>query len=301
MKIGIIDDDGGKWPNLALMKLSAWHKQLGDEVEWYMPLLHGHVDIAYEAKVFTFNKDFESPIYADAVVRGGSGFYHTNGGDPLPNGVEHIYPDYSIYGIKDTAYGFLTRGCPRGCSFCIVGEKDGRRSRKVADLNEFWNGQKNITLLDPNFFACKEWPGLAEQLIRSGAYIDFNQGIDVRVITEDMCEALRDMRIKCVHCAWDRPEDEEYVLRGIDMLKRKTGLRRQKIVCYVLTNYDTTFEQDIHRVMTLRDLGVDPYVMIYQKESLPRGHKLKAFQRWVNAKCIFMSCETFDEYTRKTR
>ena len=165
MKIGLIDVDGHNFPNLALMKISAWHKSKGDTVEWCFPL--DHYDIVYQSKVFddTYSPDIDWTPNADKIVRGGTGYGLDNA---LPYEIEHIYPDYSIYlqeetfeneeGEKetrtvgltlDTAYGFLTRGCPRHCSFCIVGDKEGLKSVKVADLSEFWRGQKNIVLLDP--------------------------------------------------------------------------------------------------------------------------------------------------------
>ena len=296
MKVGLIDVDGRNYPNVPLMKLSAYHKRLGDDVQWYEPLITGHCDIVYMAKVFTFTEDYEWVVDADKIVRGGSGYYYPDGGDPLPEEVEHCFPDYSLYGIEDTAYGFLTRGCPRGCGFCIVGEKEGRRSRKVADLSEFWNGQKNINLLDPNFFACKEWPELSDQLIQSKALVEFNQGIDIRVITKDMCDAIARMKIRRVHIAWDRMKDEADVINGIRLLQERTGWSRGMIECYCLTNYDTTFEQDVYRVEMLRDLNVDPYVMIYNKDLLPAGHRLKKLQRYANAKQVFWSIGSFAEY-----
>lgn len=296
MKIGLIDVDGGSFPNLPLMKLSSWHKQHGDEVVWYQPLLTGHCDMVYKAKVFTFTPDYEWVIDADEIIGGGTGYFYPSGGDPLPDEIEHAFPDYNLYGITDTAHGFLTRGCPRGCGFCIVGAKEGRRSRKVADLNEFWNGQKNICLYDPNFFACKEWPGLADQLIGSGATVEFNQGIDIRVITKEMCDAIAKMKIRRVHIAWDRMKDEKAVINGIRLLQESTGWNRGKIECYCLTNYDTTFEQDVYRVETLRSMNVDPYVMIYDKASLCRGHRLKKLQRYANAKQAFWSIRSFAEY-----
>lgn len=152
MKVGLIDVDGHNYPNIPLMKLSAWHKKQGDSVEWYEPMFSGHCDRVYMSKVFSFTPDYEWCIDADEIIQGGSGYaislvdgkevYDSSKDTPLPYEIEHIYPDYSLYGITDTAYGFLTRGCPRGCSFCHVEEKEGRASRKVADLNEFWDGQK---------------------------------------------------------------------------------------------------------------------------------------------------------------
>ncbi len=150
MKIGIIDVDGHNFPNLALMKLSAWHKARGDTVEWWWTDMV-HYDRVYMSKVFdaTYSPDASELLNAAEVIKGGTGYGLDN---RLPDEVEHTYPDYSLYPelTHDTAYGFLTRGCPRGCGFCIVAGKEGRRAAKVADLNEWWRGQRHIKLLDPN-------------------------------------------------------------------------------------------------------------------------------------------------------
>ena len=112
MKIGLIDVDGHNFPNLALMKLAAYHKEQGDSVEMYHPWLSGHVDRAYMAKVFTFTEGYQYNVDADEIVQGGTGFFYPDGGECLADEIEHTMPDYSLYGITDTAYGFLTRGCP---------------------------------------------------------------------------------------------------------------------------------------------------------------------------------------------
>ena len=158
MRIGLIDCDGTKFPNLALMKLSAWHKSQGDIVEWYHPFTERY-DRVYIAKVFSTTPDYDLCVNADEVIRGGTGYdirlidsREVFTPSPcLPYEVEHIYPDYGLYGIADTAYGFLTRGCPRGCDFCIVAPKEGKKSVKVANLSEFWRGQKNIVLCQNSF------------------------------------------------------------------------------------------------------------------------------------------------------
>lgn len=172
MKIGLIDVDGHNFLNLPLMKLSAYHKRNGDDVEWYNPLLAWKYpyDKVYMSKVFTFTPDYLHPVNASEIIRGGTGYYYLDGGQPLPPEIEHVYPDYSLYPerTKDTAYGFLSRGCPRGCGFCIVGKKEGRRSQKVADLSEFWHGQKNIVLLDPNTIACPDRTGFGKNLCFEG-------------------------------------------------------------------------------------------------------------------------------------
>lgn len=157
IKIGLIDVDGHNYPNLALMKISAFEKAQGNEVEWHIGLKH--YDRVYMAKVFdeTYSTESDFCIQADEIIKGGTGYSLDNN---LPEEVEHIFPDYSLYAIKNTAYGFLTRGCPRHCGFCIVGDKEGLVSHKVADLSEFWNGQKNIEILDPNLLACKKSGGV---------------------------------------------------------------------------------------------------------------------------------------------
>ena len=176
MRIGLIDCDSKNFPNLPLMKLSAWHKSQGDEVEWYMPFSERY-DKVYISKVFSFSPDYELCVNADEVIRGGTGYairlengkevYDHTKDKPLPFDVEHIYPDYSLYPNLDAAYGFLSRGCPRGCNFCIVAGKEGRKSVKVANLDEFWKGQRKIVLCDPNILACRDWKDLLQQLIDS--------------------------------------------------------------------------------------------------------------------------------------
>ena len=306
MKIGLIDVDGHNFTNLALMKLSAWHKAQGDSVEWYQPMFSGHMDKVYMSKVFSFTPDYEYFIDADEVIRGGSGYaislvngkeiYNKSLDTPLPDEIEHMYPDYSIYNITDTAYGFLSRGCPRGCSFCHVEAKEGRKSYKVADLSEFWSGQKNIVLCDPNILACRDWKELLQQLIDSKAWIDINQGLDIRLMTAEKAEMIKQMKVKELHFAWDRYEDKDIIVPKFQEFKQITKLDIRKLIVYVLCNYDTTLEQDLERIYTLRELGYWAYVMLYDKEHIPRGHTYKKLQRWVNNRFIFAKCKTFEDY-----
>ena len=298
MKIGLIDVDGHNFPNLPLMKLSAWHKQNGDHVEMYSPLFSGHMDKVYMSKVFTFTEDYPYYIDADEIVKGGTGYFYPNGGAQLPHEIEHIYPDYTIYEsiTDDTAYGFLTRGCPRGCDFCIVKDKEGKKSVKVANLSEFWNGQKNIDLLDPNMFACKDWEDLSGQLAESKAWVNFDQGCDIRIMTDKKIEALKNIKVKQVHFAWDRYEDKDLIVPKFKAVKELTGWDKRKLPVYVLVNFNTTLEQDLERIYTLRDLGFWPYVMVYEKEKLPKGHVIRQLQRWVNMRACFESTLRFEDY-----
>lgn len=292
MKIGLIDVDGHNFPNLALMKISAYHKAKGDHVEWCNPLLP--YDRVYQAKVFDFTEDFDTCLQTKEIIKGGTGYGLEN---KLPDEIENIFPDYTIYPqYKDTAYGFMTRGCPRGCGFCIVGQKEGLKSYKVSNLNSFWDGQKEIKLLDPNLYACKDWKELANQLISSKAYIDFTQGVDIRVMTDAKIDSLNSMKLKMIHFAWDNYEMSTY--EKLREFRSELRFDERKLSVYVLTNYNTEIEQDLERIYKLRELDYNPYVMIYDKDKLTRGHELKKIQRWVNNKRIWRSCERFEDYQK---
>lgn len=288
MKIGLIDADGGKFPNLCLMKISAYHKKRGDQVEWWNGLLK--YDRVYMSKVFgeTYTKETPFVIQADEVIRGGTGYgLH----DKLPEEIEHIYPDYSIYNYKN-ALGFLTRGCPRGCPFCIVSEKEGRRSVQVGGVSEFFRDQNEIVLLDPNITAAKECEKLFDELIATEKYINFTQGLDVRLLTDKEADQLNRMKLERLHFAWDNYEFKTY-----EKLKEVRGwldYNSRRLRVYVLTNYNTTIAQDLERIYKLRELDYDPYVMIYDKPNAPR--ELIKIQRWVNAKFIWRAVERFDDY-----
>lgn len=306
MKIGLIDCDyTGKFPNLALMKLSAHHKAQGDCVSWY-DHFSGEFDRVYVSKVFSFTPDFLEPINAKEVIKGGSGYaiqlidgrecYNKSKDFDLPSEIEHIYPDYNLYNIKDAAYGFLSRGCPRGCEFCHVAEKEGRKSRKVADLSEFWRGQKNIVLCDPNILACPDWRDLLQQLEDSRANIDFNQGLDARLMTPEKAELLGRIKLKEIHFAWDRFSDKESVIKGLRTYAEFATKRprQHNAIVYTIVNFDTTIGEDLERIYTLRDLGFWAYVMVYDKEHCRPIYK--DLQRWVNNRIIFAKCLKFEDY-----
>lgn len=294
MRIGLIDVDGHNFPNLALMKISAWHKAQGDEVEWWWGW--EHYDRLYMSKVFddTYSPDIPEPMNADVIIKGGTGYGLDN---KLPDEIEHMYPDYSLYPqyTTDTAYGFLTRGCPNNCPFCIVCAKEGRKSYKVADLSEWWNGQKNIVLCDPNILACREHLDLLRQLAESKAWVDMNQGVDARLLTEENIEALNRVKIKTIHFAWDLMKNSEAVIRGLSLYNRigKIKDHRRKEV-YVLTNFDTTMEENLYRIYTLRDMGYDPFVMVYDKPNASK--EIIRLQRWCDNKRIFKKCPDFKDY-----
>lgn len=294
MKIGLIDVDSHNFPNLCLMKLSAYHKQQGDDVEWWNGFLH--YDRVYQSKIFdeTYTPDNDFVIDADEIIKGGTGYDLKN---RLPDDVEHTCPDYSLYGIEDTAYGFLTRGCPRQCPFCITSKKDGRRSRKVADLREFWSDQTTIELLDQNILACPDREDLLLQLAESNARVNFTQGLDARLLTKDIIGITNRIKLNDFMFAWDRMTDERPVMEGLNLWSTYTKRKYHGKLAgvFVLTNYDTTHEEDLYRVKKLKNMKFDPYVMIYDKGSAPK--KTIRLQRYVNNKYVFNAC-TWEEYVK---
>lgn len=309
MNIGLFDVDSHNFPNLPLMKISAWHKARGDSVEFVLPLKH--YDKIYVSKVFG-DEYSEMPIsclQADEIVYGGTGFaitvengkevYHKDRDPVLPDEIEHIYPDYSLYPelTKDTAYGFLTRGCCNNCDFCIVSKKEGICSQKVADLSEFWKGQKNIELLDANLLACKDRMELLQQLADSKANVNFNQGLDARFITREVADLLKKIKAKRTHFAFDFMKNEKAIIKGLSVYKEIVGGGDSKQIVYILTNFNTTIEQDLYRVQAVRKLGFLPDIRIYRKNTAPQI--IRDLQRWCNNRILFRTCEFMDYVPRK--
>lgn len=248
------------------------------------------------SKVFdeTYSPDMPEPFNAREIIKGGTGY---GLGNKLPEEIEHMYPDYTLYPelTKDTAYGFLTRGCPRHCSFCIVGDKEGLKSQRVSDLSEWWRGQKNIKLLDPNITACPDCIELLRQLSESKAWVDFTQGIDARCLTPQKIEALNSVKVKMLHFAWDFMAQSDAVLHGLEIYNEIGVIKdERKRLVYVLTNFDTTMEENLYRIYKLRELAYNPYVMVYDKPHAPK--EIRRLQRWVNNKRIWRACSRFEDY-----
>lgn len=295
------------------MKLSAYCKATGDHTELYDPT-HDY-DLIFASKVFTESRE---PDFGNTpVIRGGSGYDLNN---KLPYHIEHIYPDYSLYPDFKAALGVLTRGCPRvnhaqsRGGFCITPDKDGCRPRKVADLSEFWNGQKEIYLLDQNLLAASERKELLQQLIDAKSTVTFDGGMDVRYMNDEIIDMFRRIKVKDYHFAWDDPKEN---LEPKFKRVAESGLiRKDQCSVYCLTNFWSTTKQDLDRIHTLRSYRYMPYVMIYDKQKFVHGngkwkhgveHKftteqLRHFktcqhlQRWCNNRSIIKSCPNFDNY-----
>jgi len=282
MNILLIDVDS-KMPNLALMKLSAWHKTRGDRV-----VLNGKLPMigkVYISCIFMKNKNLAfgmAKMYNCEVVLGGSGINLTT---ELPYIVEHALPDYSLYNIK-YSMGFTSRGCIRQCSWCVVPQKEGK-IRDHAPLKEFtvWDWQKLI-LFDNNFLVSPKWHENLQEIIAHKTKVCFTQGLDIRLIDNENARLLakvhytnRHFNRKRLYFAWDIPKEEDKILQGIEILK-KCGHKPQHQMFYVLTNYNTTQEQDFHRTEILIKQNIKPYIMIYNKPTAPQI--LKHYQRYIN-------------------
>lgn len=312
MNIGLYDVDSHNFPNLPLMKISAYHKAKGDTVEFINRLKH--YDKVYVSKVFgdEYTQIDNTVIDADEIVYGGTGFaitiengkevYHKDRDKDLPYEIEHIYPDYTLYPelTKKKFFGFLTRGCPNNCGFCLVTQHEGICSHKVADLSEWWQGQKEIILLDANILACKDRKELLQQLIDSGAKVDFTQGLDARFITTEIAEMLKQIKTKMWHFAFDFMKNEKQIIKGLRTFVDIVHPNDRNAIVYMLTNYDTTFEQDYYRVQMIRDVGLSPDVRVYRKNSLPKRHITRDLQRWCNNRSLYRSIPDFMDYVPRS-
>jgi len=284
IKIGLVDVDS-KIPNLALMKISAYHKLKDDTVNWYKPIFD-KPDKIYTSKIFNFTPDYKYYPESVEVIKGGSGYSLKT---ILPLEIENIYPNYKLYNCK-YAMGFTTRGCIRNCPFCIVPEKEGY-IRPVAEIYDFWNGQKELMLLDNNLTAHDDhYKLILNQLIKEKIKTDFSQGLDIRLITPEKARLLSKVKLfKQIHFAFDWINIEKQVREGIKILN-ENGIKSYKLMFYVLIGYNTTPAEDLYRVELLRSLRVDPFVMPYNKSNKYQ----KNFARWVNHKAIFKSVEWED-------
>ena len=289
MNIGLVDIDGHNFPNLALMKLSAYHKAQGDKVEFYS-IFGGEYDIVYKSKVFTYTNDYQYYINSKKIISGGTGYNYSI---KLPFEVEHIMPDYSLYN-ENKAYGFLTRGCPNKCNWCIVPQKEGKLIEN-SDINEFWNGQKEVILLDNNVLASEHGLKQIEKIIDLKVKIDFNQGLDARIIAENksIAELLSKVKwIRHIRLACDHKNQIPFIEKALENLNLY-GIKNYKIFVYMLVK---DIEDALLRARFLKEKGCSPFAQPYRNFETKKepAKDLKNFARWVNHKAIFHSVDFLD-------
>jgi len=308
--IGLIDVDG-KLPNLALMKISTYYKNQGEKVEFVQ---HGReYSKIYASAIFTKSKNDclkLQQIYGNKIELGGTGWDINK---QLPTEIEKCRPDYNLYTVDmiaskirgictkkhkqekaqqivDAGIGFTSRGCVRNCGFCFVPKKEGsfRQETPIADII---NPRSNVIILNDNNLTADPYCIDKLREIRDrGLVVDINQGCDVRLMTPEIAKALSEVKhLRSLHYAWDLMGYESQVIEGIQILKQYVKAWRH--MCFMLVGYNTTFEEDMYRYRKLEELGVRPYVMVYNDKP---DVKLHHFERWVNSR-ICKACK-WDEY-----
>lgn len=294
MRIGLHDSDNTGFPNLAIMKISAWHKANGDQVEWWNPLLS--YDKVYSSKVFTFTP--ECGYLPPDAIKGGTGYGIY---DVLPEEIDEMKPDYSLYPACDHAIGFLTRGCIRHCPWCVVPRKEGlirpyRTWREVKRLDS-----RDVVFMDNNVLACEHGIAQIQDMIGENVRVDFNQGLDARLITSEVAELLSRMKwIRFIRMSCDTDPMLDVVLNAIQRLNH-CGVKPYKVFVYLLVQDIASAER---RAIALRNVGAEVFAQPYRdfENMIEPTEEQKRFARWVNKKEIFKQVDRFSDYnTRKRR
>lgn len=276
-KIGLVDIDS-RIPNLALMKISTYYKQKGYQIKFTEPQFADMYDKVFVSKVFPRSK---LPLFPPCEIEiGGSGYDLET---KLPDNIEYLKPDYSLYSNSDYSLGFTTRGCIRKCPFCIVPQKEGK-IKVVAGLYDIWDkDHEKIVLLDNNILAMpKHFFKVTSQIKKENLIVDFNQGLDCRLLTGLMAKELKSLRRPILRFSFDNINYEKKVLQAISLLK-KHGIER--VMWYVLVGFDSTIREDLYRLNLLKKLDQRCYVQRYnyckEKIYIPMA-------RWANQFNIFI-------------
>lgn len=275
------------------MKIVGYHESIGDSVEWYEGLMFWEqYDKVYASKLFSFS---EMPQLPPNAIIGGTGidFYNR-----LPEEIENAAPSYSLYPDCNYHLGFSMKGCRFNCKFCCVPKKEGRpyNYNTIDEILTNPNGKDRLMLLDNDFFGGTDWKQNLQRIIELKLKVCFVQGLNIRIITDEQAELLAQCNYrnskfnkKYLTFAWDRFNDGKIVMKGIERCNR-AGIPNENMQFFVLIGFDTTPEQDMERVMTLKNLGCMPFVMPYNKSDKYQ----KAFTRWVNYRPIFKTVKWED-------
>lgn len=323
MNIGLIDVDTNsktkKWgakpfPNLALAKIARYHRQRGDEVEWYTPF--AHYDVVYMAKVFNYTPDYSYAIpNADKVIKGGTGYDVKS---KLPEEIDRLQPDYSIYPHipSDYAYGFLTRGCPNRCPWCVVPRKEGAIMPYMDVEQIAIEGRNKLVLMDNNILAAGNYA--VEQLnkiIRKGYKVDFNQALDARLVTDEFARLLAQVKWldhNRIRFGCDTRKQIEDCERAIEMIEGY-GFKGEFFLYTMIggkNDFAECYERVEHwrkRMIAARDHHTGrcytyPYAQPYRDPANPH-HVIPQWQKdmaqWCNKRQYFVACDFKDFSPRK--
>lgn len=267
--------------NIALEKIKMYYQERGQKVEDFEPSKEIMYSKIYCSSIFDFTSKEKVPKRA---ICGGTGFdlYKT-----LPKKIEEMEPKINI--------GFTTRGCIRNCPYCVVPRKEGK-IRVVGDIYNFWDGfSKSLILLDNNILALPEhFHKICQQIRKENLKVDFNQGLDIRLVNKDIIKSFKSIKIKKYRFSFDDPKLEGIVIKKLDLLFSE-GIKR--CLFYILVGYNTSFKEDLHRLNLLKSLGQRAYLMRYKKDPLYTN-----LAGWVNQQRFFMKMtyEQFD-FIRKNR
>ena len=291
MKIGLISVDGFNYPNLALMKISAYHKNKGDKVEW-IDFRH-HYDFIYRSKIFSFTPEKYSFTGNGHVFTGGTGYNM----DVLPDYIDRLYPDYSIYPQFTQAYGFITRGCPNKCSWCIVPQKEGGICAYM-DIQEIAGDRKNVILMDNNILASDYGLQQIEKAIRLKLKLDFNQGLDARLINNEIAGLLSRIRwYKPLRLACDSAAMKEPVKKAVELLRKHNCTPKNYFVYVLLRELNDSYD----RINFCKNLGLDAFAQPFRdftpNQIIPGWQKDMA--RYTNLKWLYKTIDFKDYQPRK--
>ena len=264
-----------KLPNIALSKIEMYHCQQGDNIVWDIPMAltqwNNRIDKVYASCIFTKN-NHEVLNYLNLrndVILGGTGYNHTI---KLPPEIDTMKPKIN--------YGFTSRGCIRDCPFCLVRASEGY-FKATGDIYDVWDGRsKKIVLFDNNPYAeYDHFEKICRQLIKESSAVDWNQGMDIRLLTLPIIKLLNELKFTSgIRFAFDYPELEPIIREKIALLHQY--YKRKYIFFYVLVGFNTTFEQDLHRLNVLRELRCRPYVM--RHENTPKEKRYIRLAEWCN-------------------
>ena len=283
------------FPNYALMKISAYHRQQGNEVEWWNPLCK--YDRIYSSKVFDFTP--ADPYLPDDAIRGGTGYRDLPMDKTLPQEIDNMYPDYSIYPDCDYAIGYLTRGCPNHCRWCVVPEKEGMIRPYRTWQEVVRKDTDKLVLMDNNILACDHGISQLQSLIGSGYRIDLNQGMDARLVTPEVAEILSRLSwIRFIRFSCDQKSQIEPIRHTLELLGRH-GVRPYRVFIYLLVTKD--IRDAAERVEALKGYkGINLYAQAERNERLgvvPNALQLEFAQRYIYGGCY--RSETWEKYCKK--
>lgn len=268
---------------MALLKIEKYYLQKGAEIIWNSDVWLPIADKIYVSCIFTKNRHKCKKYEAYGAEIGGTGYDIKK---KLPSEIDKIKLNINI--------DFATRGCIRKCGFCVVPEKEGKM-RVDRDLYDIWDSKsKKVVLLDNNILAASEhFKLICMQAQKEKVKLDFNQGLDIRLITHEIAKILSSLKLKYCRFALDYPSLINIFSKKLEILKKYISLKQ--VIVYVLVGFDTSWDQDMRRLLFIKKSGCRPYLM--RHENLKGNRKYNVLASWTNQRRFFIT-KTFEEYEK---